>query len=578
MKERCGLRTVGLLVLMALLLIACSPISNKDNRTGSSNANAVNGGFSIINDDWLYFMNSSDNGYLYRVKTDGSEETKLLDKSVLGLNLYQDKLFFCGSGEDSFIYKINPDGQDLTQISSHKASNLLIVDDWLYYIDTTIQSEEAETHSLHRMKADGSEDLMISDLDLSSFNVVGDWIYFLASPDSSLYKVKTDGQDRSQVSDMLMSSFCISDDQIYFTLAEGNGNKLWKMNLDGSDSEQLGDDNVITFNANSDYIYYGCAGESMLEVELKRMKPDGSESAVINEDDAYMINVHGDWLVYISIDISNGSMKQTLMKTDGSGRRDYEMSQSASPEQAVFYQMGESVLESGIRTEVITAYASNLLRNPDPEFNSPIFDEIASGTYLFINLTVTNESSETIDLADKLGIYEDRGDEGTVVYGLSFTEINETINLEDPTYRESREAYKDTLLIGANETKKLQINADLGTYASPFLLGIFESGSYEPLALIEIRPVEGLFVTSWEGALEIMRDHFPNREITQHGGIGFIPSGEQTEKMFYTFELEDAEINETKFFLVERDSGMIYEGVYDPEYPDYMAIPVKPIE
>jgi len=44
---------------------------------------------------------------------------------------------YCNGKDDNKIYKIKPDGSDRKLLSETSAVNLIIKDDWIYYIDST---------------------------------------------------------------------------------------------------------------------------------------------------------------------------------------------------------------------------------------------------------------------------------------------------------------------------------------------------------------------------------------------------------------------------------------------------------
>jgi len=126
-------------ILLTFLFSSCSTSSKnaqtpentpitaiEDNqKMGNTNSNILNGGHSVLHDDWLYFMNFADNNFLYKTKPDGTGESKVVDDTAYFLNAYDNWLYYCNGSDNGKIIKIRLDGTDRTLVIDAKVSNMM---------------------------------------------------------------------------------------------------------------------------------------------------------------------------------------------------------------------------------------------------------------------------------------------------------------------------------------------------------------------------------------------------------------------------------------------------------------------
>ncbi|HHV98937.1 MAG TPA: DUF5050 domain-containing protein [Clostridiaceae bacterium] len=63
-------------------------------------------------DEWIYYINYSDNGNLYRMKTDGSSKSKLSDDSLYTFVVYGDTIYYNNPSDRWKFYTIKTDGSN----------------------------------------------------------------------------------------------------------------------------------------------------------------------------------------------------------------------------------------------------------------------------------------------------------------------------------------------------------------------------------------------------------------------------------------------------------------------------------
>lgn len=147
---------------------------------------ALSAGFAVY-DGWIYY---SENGEMYRLRTDGSENKRIADTYAPYISIADGKLYYASSG----IWSMNLDGSNHEPIVDDTAAvRINVADGWIYYADTS---------AIYKIRTDGTEQTHLCEffnngsIDL---NVLGDWIY-LTPMGMNMYRVRTDGSELQEVS------------------------------------------------------------------------------------------------------------------------------------------------------------------------------------------------------------------------------------------------------------------------------------------------------------------------------------------------------------------------------------------
>jgi len=74
------------------------------------------------------------------------------DVSFGGLNVYGDWIYYENQSDGYKLYKIKTDGTDRTKLNNRSSAYVNIVDGWIYY---------ASNLSVYKMKLDGSSDQLV---------------------------------------------------------------------------------------------------------------------------------------------------------------------------------------------------------------------------------------------------------------------------------------------------------------------------------------------------------------------------------------------------------------------------------
>ena len=205
------------------------------NEFGNSNGNIMNSGpasrFINVVGDWIYYAMYDVNGNIYKIRTDGTEKTKLNDEPSI---------------------------------------KVIVSADWIYYLK---RNEDNLTGKICKVKTDGSGRAQLTDMDVDFMNVSGEWVYYVTVGDKALYVMRTDGTGKTRICDDRIECMNISGNRIYYT--NGSDFKhLYKMQMDGTGRIEINAGESRELNVVGDWIFF-------IGVLHYRMRTDGTEKTVI---------------------------------------------------------------------------------------------------------------------------------------------------------------------------------------------------------------------------------------------------------------------------------------------------------
>lgn len=214
-------------------------------------------------EDWLYYINETDNNYIYKMKTDGSENTLAYNKSATHIVIMDDLLYF--TDIEDVLYRIN-----LTEISaSAKKINGAVTsyifsmnNEWLYYRYCSLTNSRHGINRINNTSNEGS--LFIKEL-AAGFSKSRNLVHYTRA-----------GFER------------YDDNYVYFIVESPSaGSCLHRANTTTKEVEKLSSDNIenLFFEKVGDYIYYQIAVDSNKnEYKLYRIKTDGTNRTCIEND------------------------------------------------------------------------------------------------------------------------------------------------------------------------------------------------------------------------------------------------------------------------------------------------------
>jgi len=283
-----------------------------ENTIGNTNGNIINGGYAALQGNWIYYVNNSDSYKLYKIKTDGTGESKLSDDMPMYINVLGDWIYYSNDSDAGKLYKIKTDGTGKTMLSEDAAYYVNAAGDWIYY------KNNSDASRLYKIKTDGTKKTKVNDDMSYDISAAGDWIYYVNESDGyKIYKIKTDGTDKTKLNDDTSYDINVADGWIYYqksiTDSEDNSipNGLYKIKTDGTEETKLSDAVPYYINVVGDWIYFVNNSNSN---KLYKIKTDGTVKTKLNDDNSSDINVAGD-LIYCGIKGDPGKLYK--LKADG---------------------------------------------------------------------------------------------------------------------------------------------------------------------------------------------------------------------------------------------------------------------
>ncbi|HYF84615.1 MAG TPA: DUF5050 domain-containing protein [Clostridia bacterium] len=279
----------------------------------------------VVVGDYIYY---DERGKLSKVKTDGTGKKLISQGGIFAyFTVYGDWIYFSSPMEDMKLYKMKTNGTQKTKVYDIHTYYKNISGDWIYF-------SNFYDGSLNKVKLDGTGMIKLSDDGAASnIHIIDDLIFF--REDDVFNRAKTDGTEKQKMKDFLIktpgditselikdavntmgnSNMNLRNDA--FIARQGDwefyqdGSLIYRQKTDGSRKEiikyvyRINNINVV-----GNMIYY------MAEEKMYRSLNNGSAETKLSEDPARYMYVVGDWIYYVH----NTENKLYRMKTDGSGR------------------------------------------------------------------------------------------------------------------------------------------------------------------------------------------------------------------------------------------------------------------
>lgn len=333
-----------------------------------------------IQGDKIYYANSYDNGNIYSMNTNGSDNRKLSNDWTPWFYVSGDRIYYQNGQDGMKIYVMNTDGSECQKLNDDDSGNINVIGDRIYY------SNNDDGFALYSMNTDGSDRKKLNgDIPLY-MNVVGDRIYYSGelSGMMGIYSLKTDGTDRIKLTDDNPYLMIVADGWIYYN-NENDDYKLYAIKTDGSGRHKLMDDYALDINVAGDLIYYINGND----LKMYCINTDGSDRKLLSDD-------HADWLIaqdnriYYTITGTNiysmnidGSDKQLLANLDSDAYKNvtYEISASLHEDMPKYRFVATGVTQGTDEWSTgyvmgLEVYDENGLPLLSADFSETFYDEV----------------------------------------------------------------------------------------------------------------------------------------------------------------------------------------------------------
>ena len=255
-----------------------------------STGNTTNQGLAVEDYEKIYY---SDGMSLWSMNKDGTA-VDLIKKGVSPTNIQVlgDKVYYI-HGETSQIYRVNKDGTENKKISNDKVYSLNIYKNKLYFMD------RHNKLYITAMSLDGGNKTVIQDVVANDMMIYNDYIYYLTRA-GNLEKVTIDGQ-HSAVMETDVMQFDVARSGIYYTYDPREKHKqrgLYRIDFLENMRTQLISETPYNFNAQGDYVYYNHPEK----MSLHKMLFDGTQKRELIGTSTADINIAGTYIFYKNLE------------------------------------------------------------------------------------------------------------------------------------------------------------------------------------------------------------------------------------------------------------------------------------
>lgn len=200
--------------------------------------------FFNIYEDWIYYSNADDKKRLYKIKTNGREQTKLSSSDYSGIeiskmDIIDGWIYFISDSHGYKLCKMKTDGTQFTEISQQVCVDMSILDEWIYYL--VQKKNDFDGYYLYRMPIDGEEENQLTDIKSYVFDYDYTWIYYVDNVTPGVYKIKYDGSENQMLTEGSCIWLKVVDDYVYYTKG-GADNGIYKVSINGSEPMKISDD------------------------------------------------------------------------------------------------------------------------------------------------------------------------------------------------------------------------------------------------------------------------------------------------------------------------------------------------
>ena len=318
--------------VVAGLLIWTNP--PKGGKSGNTLGNLANYGYAVTDGEWTYFTalgtqsagedtastssGSSESAKISIFKTNGKEEKTLVESGGTSLNVSGNYVYYIGYS-DGYVYRVKKDGSNVSQLNSVKCSALQVKGSYIYYVSSS-------DGAVYTMRKDGGKTTKISPDDLVVYQIAvdDDGIYYISQSDTHLYKANLDFSNAVAISEQTQATrFTMDKDYIYYTVV----NEDYVSSDSSSDSTSSKASKSTSSTSSEAVSSESSDSDSDAEIITYKAKKDGSNPQKLVENALCPIVV-GDYVYYSEYVSGNQDGKNSYyicrIKTDGTGFEKFE--------------------------------------------------------------------------------------------------------------------------------------------------------------------------------------------------------------------------------------------------------------
>lgn len=197
------------------------------------------------------------------------------NESASEILLLKSTIYYTNKSDSSKIYSINTDGTNKTKLTDEAAYNLVMIGNFIYYID------EKNIICVYDISSNTKFSLNISS---RFFSIDGDSIYFEMENQefkNTLSSIKIDGTNQTKICDDIPTSIAAQSGVVYYTSGE-DGNKIYSISASGGNITILNQASCSNLFYDNGWIYYINNTDFS---NIYKFKPDGSSNTKLCSTD-----------------------------------------------------------------------------------------------------------------------------------------------------------------------------------------------------------------------------------------------------------------------------------------------------
>jgi hypothetical protein len=248
--------------------------------------------------DWIFYIKGrfddlsyTIDGPIYKIRKDGSGREELYGNNATEMTVVGENIYFITYPEYR-LYRMKTDGSELTRLIDDISYYLQYDEGWLYF-------EIDQKNYIYKLNlATNSKPIKVMEAP-EVYVISNDWIYYLSWKEidgldrmDGLYRMGLDGTNVLKLFDQSAVNYTVTDDSIYVTGRKMKRNEddvdnydYYKMNLDGTEVSKIPLKDIehhnrsTVFGVFGEYIYYWYNGDEW--VDLARVKTDGTSEEIL---------------------------------------------------------------------------------------------------------------------------------------------------------------------------------------------------------------------------------------------------------------------------------------------------------
>jgi hypothetical protein len=183
----------------------------------------------VVDRGYIYYRDkgaAEESSTLFRMKIDGTKK-KEISKDALTYNVFGDYIYYSSRSSIGDVYRIKTDGSDKTKMCKINGALKYIKDDYIYYsmVNENIKDPVQYLYNIgyiNKVKLDGTNPTKLSSKEVSGFLLDNNNIYYEQNDQEkndgtiNLYKADPNGNSDTKVAEKISPFFYVANDQVYY--------------------------------------------------------------------------------------------------------------------------------------------------------------------------------------------------------------------------------------------------------------------------------------------------------------------------------------------------------------------------